>query len=91
MGWDWTGQRISRRQEKQVGDRVTLQGNMDPTTLVASPDVIRKEAAKILQAFGSGNGHVFNLGHGITPDINPEHVAVLVDAVHELSQPYHNT
>ena len=87
LGLDWTTDIAQAR--KQVGDRVALQGNMDPTTLVASPDVIRKEAAKILEAYGSGSGHVFNLGHGITPDINPEHVAALVDAVHELSQPYH--
>ena len=87
LGLDWTTDIALAR--KQVGDRVALQGNMDPTTLVASPEVIRKEAAKILQAYGSGSGHVFNLGHGITPDINPEHVAALVDAVHELSQPYH--
>jgi uroporphyrinogen decarboxylase len=87
LGLDWTTDIALAR--KQVGDRVALQGNMDPTTLVASPEVIRKEAAKILEAYGSGSGHVFNLGHGITPDINPEHVAALVDAVHELSEPYH--
>ena len=87
LGLDWTTDIAIAR--KQVGDRVALQGNMDPTTLVASPEVIRAEAAKILKAYGPGSGHVFNLGHGITPDINPEHVAALVDAVHELSQPYH--
>ena len=87
LGLDWTTDIAQARQ--QVGDRVALQGNMDPNTLAASPEVIRKEAAKILQSYGSGSGHVFNLGHGITPDINPEHVAVLVDAVHELSEPYH--
>jgi uroporphyrinogen decarboxylase len=62
---------------------------MDPCTLYASPDTIRREAAQILEAFGSGSGHVFNLGHGITPDINPEHVAALVETVHELSVSYH--
>jgi len=87
LALDWTTDIAAAR--KQVGDRVALQGNMDPTTLVASPEVIRKEAAKILAAYGKGSGHVFNLGHGITPDINPEHVAALVDAVHELSAPYH--
>ena len=87
LGLDWTTDIAQAR--KQVGNRVALQGNMDPATLTASPDVIRKEAAKILEAYGSGSGHVFNLGHGITPDINPEHVAALVDAVHELSEPYH--
>jgi len=87
LGLDWTTDIASAR--AQVGDRVALQGNMDPTTLCASPEVIRQEAAKILAGFGSGNGHVFNLGHGITPDINPEHVKVLVDSVHELSEQYH--
>ena len=87
LGLDWTTDIASARQ--QVGDRVALQGNMDPTTLCASPEVIRQEAAKILADFGNGNGHVFNLGHGITPDINPEHVKVLVDSVHQLSEQYH--
>ena len=87
LGLDWTADIAAAR--KQVGDRVALQGNMDPSTLYASPDTIRREVARILQEFGPGNGHVFNLGHGITPDIDPEHVKVLVDAVHELSAPYH--
>ena len=87
LGLDWGTDIHWARQ--QVGDRVALQGNMDPTTLYASPATIREEAAKILAAYGEGSGHVFNLGHGITPDINPDHVATLVDAIHELSQPYH--
>ncbi|MDH5484100.1 MAG: uroporphyrinogen decarboxylase, partial [Gammaproteobacteria bacterium] len=87
LGLDWTTDITLARQ--QVGDRVALQGNMDPSTLYASPEVIRSEAARILEAYGQGSGHVFNLGHGITPDINPEHVAELVNAVHELSVPYH--
>lgn len=87
LGLDWTMNIADAR--AQVGDRVALQGNMDPNTLYASPETIRNEAAKILKGFGNGNGHVFNLGHGITPDINPEHVKVLVDSVHELSEQYH--
>ena len=87
LGLDWTTDIGLAR--KQVGERVALQGNMDPSTLYASPDTIRKEVAHILESFGRGNGHVFNLGHGITPDINPEHVKALVDSVHELSEPYH--
>ncbi len=87
LGLDWTTDIALARQ--QVGDRVALQGNMDPTTLNASPDIIRQEASKILQAYGNGSGHVFNLGHGITPEINPEHVAALVDAVHDMSVQYH--
>ena len=87
LGLDWTTNIGVAR--AQVGDRVALQGNMDPNTLYASPQTIRKEAARILKDFGAGEGHVFNLGHGITPDIDPEHVKVLVDSVHELSEPYH--
>ena len=69
--------------------RVALQGNLDPCALYAPPERIRREVATVLEGFGSGPGHVFNLGHGIHPDIDPEHVRVLVDAVHELSAPYH--
>jgi uroporphyrinogen decarboxylase len=75
--------------KQQVGEKVALQGNMDPAILSHSPDDIRAEVARILQAFGFGSGHIFNLGHGITPDISPENVAVLVEAVHTLSQSYH--
>jgi uroporphyrinogen decarboxylase len=62
---------------------------MDPTLLNASPERIRSEVSDILAAFGTGSGHVFNLGHGITPGIDPEHVAAMVDAVVELSGAYH--
>jgi len=87
VGLDWTfDMGIARA---LVGDRVSLQGNLDPAVLRASPTVIREQAATVLASFGSGNGHVFNLGHGITPDIDPEHVAALVAAVHELSPGYH--
>ena len=68
---------------------VALQGNMDPALLYAQPERIREEVATILAAYGSGTGHVFNLGHGIHPQINPDHVTAFVDAVHELSVPYH--
>ena len=89
LGIDWSTSIADAK--AQVGDRVAIQGNMDPNTLYASPEVIREEAAKILKDFGTGEGHVFNLGHGITPDINPEHVKVLVDSVHELSEQYHKS
>jgi uroporphyrinogen decarboxylase len=62
---------------------------MDPTLLNASPERIRAEVAQILTSFGEGSGHVFNLGHGITPGINPDHVAAMVDAVVALSPDYH--
>ena len=87
LGLDWTTQIGDAR--SRVGDRVSLQGNLDPCALYASPDSIRREVADILAGYGHGNGHVFNLGHGITPDIDPEHVTALVEAVHELSKPYH--
>lgn len=73
----------------RVGQKVALQGNLDPKILLETPAKIRTEVARVLAEFGKGSGHIFNLGHGITPDVPPEHVAVLVDAVHELSRPYH--
>ena len=75
----------------QVADveAVALQGNMDPCTLYASPDAIRRSVAEILEAYGQGTGHVFNLGHGIHPAIPPEHAGAMIDAVHELSRPFH--
>ena len=73
----------------QVGTRVALQGNLDPTVLLTTPDCIRQQVKQVLSAYGQGSGHVFNLGHGITPDVPPEHVSVLVDAVHEFSPQYH--
>ena len=87
VGLDWTTDIGAARE--RVGDRVCLQGNMDPTLLNASPERIREEVAQILTSFGEGSGHVFNLGHGITPGINPDHVAAMVDAVVELSPAYH--
>ncbi len=87
LGVDWTTDLATAR--RYVDDRVALQGNLDPATLRESPDAIRQGVADTLASYGTGPGHVFNLGHGITPDIDPEHVAVLVDAVHEMSPKYH--
>ena len=87
IGLDWTTEIGDAR--ARVGDRVALQGNMDPSILYASPAVIREEVATILKSFGSGEGHVFNLGHGITPEVNPDHVSHFVEAVHEYSEQYH--
>ena len=87
VGLDWTTDIGAARE--RVGDRVCLQGNMDPTLLNASPERIREEVAQILTSFGEGSGHVFNLGHGITPGINHDHVAAMVDAVVALSPDYH--
>jgi len=87
MGLDWKLPIGVSRQ--RVGHKVALQGNMDPCVLYASPTRIREEVSTILSSYGSGTGHIFNLGHGVHPKVNPDHVSVLVDAVHELSQPYH--
>ena len=73
----------------QVGDRVALQGNMDPSVLYASPDRIRAEVDRILAEYGSGNGHIFNLGHGIHQFVDPAHAGAFVEAVVELSPKYH--
>jgi uroporphyrinogen decarboxylase len=73
----------------RIGDRVALQGNMDPTMLYAKPERIRAEVKDILARFGRGNGHVFNLGHGITPDVPPEHAIEFFKAVREESVQYH--
>ncbi|MDH5408154.1 MAG: uroporphyrinogen decarboxylase [Gammaproteobacteria bacterium] len=87
VGLDWTVDIGDVR--KRVGDRVALQGNMDPTVLYASHERIRKEVGLILESYGSGPGHVFNLGHGIQQNVDPEHAGAFVNAVHELSKPYH--
>jgi uroporphyrinogen decarboxylase len=87
LGIDWSTD--LRRARQRVGNRVALQGNLDPSVLYASPAVIREKVAEVLAQFGNGSGHVFNLGHGINPDVDPENAGVLVDAVHELSRPYH--
>ncbi len=83
LGLDWTmdiGVAKAR-----VGDRVALQGNMDPAVLRADPATIEREVQRILASFGQGSGHIFNLGHGITPDIDPEHAKVFIEAVHKFS------
>ena len=87
LGVDWTTDLATARQ--YVDDKVALQGNLDPATLRESPEVIRQGVADTLASYGTGPGHVFNLGHGITPDIDPEHLGILVDTVHELSPQYH--
>ncbi len=87
VGIDWTTDIAVAR--SLVGDKVALQGNMDPSMLFASPARIRQEVASILAGFGHGSGHIFNLGHGITPGVNPDHVTAFVDAVQELSPQYH--
>jgi uroporphyrinogen decarboxylase len=79
VGVDWTTELSAAR--ALVQGRVALQGNLDPAALLAPPDALRAETLRVLDSFGAGPGHVFNLGHGITPDVDPERVAVLVDTV----------
>lgn len=87
IGLDWTVDMDAAR--RRTGGKVALQGNLDTAVLYSSPVTIRRQVAEVLAAYGAAAGHVFNLGHGIHPDIDPDKVAILVDAVHELSRPYH--
>jgi uroporphyrinogen decarboxylase len=87
LGLDW--QTDIQQARARVGHQVALQGNMDPVALYADPSVISEKVKTILHKYGSGSGHVFNLGHGILPDMNPDHVKAMVDAVHEHSRAYH--
>lgn len=87
VGLDWTIDIADAR--ARVGDKVALQGNMDPSMLYATPERIREEVASILAGYGEGSGHVFNLGHGIHLDVPPENAGVFVESVHELSEQYH--
>jgi uroporphyrinogen decarboxylase len=91
VGLDWTVNLHAAR--ARVGNRVALQGNLDPNVLFAQPAQIRAEVASVLASFGphtAGSGHVFNLGHGISQFTPPDAVTVLVDAVHQLSRQYHS-
>ncbi len=87
IGLDWS---IDIDQARaRIGDKVALQGNMDPCILYSTPERIEREVADILAKFGNGNGHVFNLGHGIHPTIDPVNVEAYVNAVHQHSEQYH--
>tara|TARA_R110000764_G_scaffold33224_5_gene74567 strand:- start:30775 stop:31857 length:1083 start_codon:yes stop_codon:yes gene_type:complete len=89
LGLDWTMDIGVAR--SRVGAKVALQGNMDPTVLYAKPAAIREEVARILASYGKGSGHVFNLGHGITPEVDPAHAGAFIEAVHEMSAIYHDS
>jgi len=88
LGVDWTTDLADAR--RAVGDRVALQGNLDPSVLYAPPEQIRTRVAGVLASYGHGPGHVFNLGHGIHPDVPPEHALAMAEAVHEMSPMYHS-
>lgn len=87
IGLDWTCALHQARQ--RVGDDVALQGNLHPSILLTSESIVRDEVAKVLASYGHGSGHIFNLGHGVTPDVNPALVGAMIQAVHELSPAYH--
>lgn len=87
LGLDWTLDIGAAR--ARVGARVALQGNLDPQALYAPIPVLEDEVARILASFGKGSGHVFNLGHGVWPDVNPDHVGAMIEAVHRFSPQYH--
>lgn len=87
LGLDWTVDIGSAR--KRVGDKVALQGNLDPAILLSTPEAIEKQVANVLASYGHGNGHVFNLGHGITQWTPPENAAAMLNAVREHSRQYH--
>lgn len=87
LGLDWTVDIGQAR--KRVGDKVALQGNLDPAILLSTPEAIEKEVASVLASYGHGNGHVFNLGHGITQWTPPENAACMLNAAREFSRQYH--
>jgi uroporphyrinogen decarboxylase len=83
LGLDWTTD-IGLARER-VGSRVALQGNMDPAVLYSSPEAIRAEVRRIVDSFGAFPGHIFNLGHGITPEVSPDNARIFIEAVHEFT------
>ncbi|MBN2364525.1 MAG: uroporphyrinogen decarboxylase [Calditrichaeota bacterium] len=87
IGLDWTVDIGVAR--SQLGARYALQGNLDPTALLASPEKIRREVIRILDSYGHGEGHIFNLGHGILPQVPVNHAQAFVEAVKEESLKYH--
>ena len=89
LGLDWTTDIAKAR--ACIGERVALQGNLDPCVLYAAPTVIRREVQRVLEAFGPHPGHVFNLGHGVHPEIDPDHVSTMIEAVHEFSTLIHGS
>ena len=87
LGLDWTTSLAQAR--KIVGENIALQGNLDPAMLLADPAVIRQAVQNTLADYGHGHRHIFNLGHGITPDVPIENAQAMIDAVHEFSPAYH--
>ncbi len=88
IGLDWTIDIGKVRNE--IGDKVALQGNLDPAVLYAAKEKIKEEAINILKSYGYGSGHIFNLGHGILPDVEPENAKYLVEVIKEESKKFHS-
>jgi uroporphyrinogen decarboxylase len=88
VGLDWTIDIGDAR--RRVGNKVALQGNLDPNVLMATPEAVAAEGRRVLASYGNGSGHIFNLGHGISQFTPPENVAVLVDTVRAESAQYHS-
>ena len=87
VGVDWT---ITLNEARErIGDRVALQGNLDPSIMLTNPEIIENQVIETLASFGKGSGHVFNLGHGITPDVDPHHMTVLTASVDKHSRGWH--
>jgi len=85
VGLDWSIELGQARQ--RIGDKVALQGNLDPAVLFSTQQAVTAEATRLLDSFGPSNsGHVFNLGHGILQHTPPDNVSALVEAVHEHSR-----
>jgi uroporphyrinogen decarboxylase len=80
LGVDW--REPLGRVRSRVGDRLALQGNLDPGALLGPPDAVRREASRVMDEIPDGRGHVFNLGHGVLPETEPERVHELVEFVH---------
>jgi len=87
LGVDWTITLAEAR--ARVGDRVSLQGNLDPAIMLTNPEIIENQVKETLASFGKGSGHVFNLGHGITPEVDPHHMTVLTESVRQHSPEWH--
>jgi uroporphyrinogen decarboxylase len=89
LGVDWT---ISLNEARsRVGHRVALQGNLDPAIMLTDPRTIENQVEATLASYGQGTGHVFNLGHGITPEVDPNHMSILVESVRQHSQAWHQS
>ena len=84
IGIDWTIELAQA--QRQVGDKVAIQGNLDPAVMYATPEIIQQEVEKVLSQFSGNTGHIFNLGHGITPDVDPDNMTALVEAVHSFKR-----